>query len=162
MDNRTFFFVLWSLCFCGFGISSVHAQNVITSYSIHYTKLYDLSIATDKEKENTAYSMLSAYVKMSHPKNRIFVIHRLDRETSGVMMYAKNLQTQQSMQSSWKETVSERTYVALVEGMVGQQKGSVRSKLIENKANMVFSNISGEQGKDAITHYEVIKSYNFV
>lgn len=116
-----------------------------------------LSIATDKEKENTAYSMLSAYVKMSHPKNRIFVIHRLDRETSGVMMYAKNLQTQQSMQSSWKETVSERTYVALVEGMVGQQKGSVRSKLIENKANMVFSNISGEQGKDAITHYEVIK-----
>ena len=82
-----------------------------------------LSIATDtQENQITAYRQLTAHVRNHDPKARIFVVHRLDRDTSGVMMFAKNEQAQQHLQNTWQESVKERTYVALVEGMVTQAR----------------------------------------
>jgi len=116
-----------------------------------------LSIATDSEKEQTAYSILSDHVKKRDPKNKIFVLHRLDRETSGVMMFAKSEKIQQMMQKSWKETVLERTYVAVVEGSVNKEQGTITSWLTESKAFIMYSSRTPNDGQKAITHYKVLK-----
>ena len=116
-----------------------------------------LSIASDKENQMTAYRQLSDHVQRSHPRNRIFVVHRLDRDTSGVMMFAKSKDVQQKLQNAWKDTVSERTYIALVEGRV-QEDGTISSWLTEDKTLTVRSSKNPNHGKKAVTHYKVLKS----
>lgn len=116
-----------------------------------------LSVGTKKERHNTAYRQLTDYVKSIHPHNRIFVVHRLDRETSGVMIFAKNEHTQQTLQNSWQETMKERSYVALVEGVV-KKDGTEVSWLNENKAFYVYSSKRPDDGHKAITHYQVLKN----
>ncbi len=116
-----------------------------------------LSIATDKEKLQTAYSILSGHVKKEDPDNKIFVIHRLDRDTSGIMVFAKNQEAQSILQKAWQESVIERTYVAVVEGEVEKEKGTVRSFLMENKAFVMYSTNKYGEGDEAITHYKLLK-----
>jgi 23S rRNA pseudouridine1911/1915/1917 synthase len=116
-----------------------------------------LSIATDREKDKTAYSILSRHVKLENTKNRIFVVHRLDRETSGIMMFAKNQETQELLQKGWQNIISERNYVTVVEGRVEQKEGTIESFLKESKAMTMFSEKDPEEGIRAITHYKVIK-----
>lgn len=116
-----------------------------------------LSIASEKEQQMTAYRQLSDYVQSMNPKNRIFVVHRLDRDTSGIMIFAKNKQIQQRLQDDWKDIVSERTYIALVEGTVNKG-GTITSWLTENKALIMRSSKHPNKGKKAITHYKVLKS----
>ena len=116
-----------------------------------------LSIATAKEKLLTTYSILSGHVKRENPNNRIFVVHRLDRDTSGIMMFAKSEEVQSAMQRAWQDAVIERTYVAVVEGVVENNEGAIRSYLKENKALVMYStNVPGE-GDEAITHYKVLR-----
>ncbi|MGD9556990.1 MAG: pseudouridine synthase [Mangrovibacterium sp.] len=117
-----------------------------------------LSMATDKEKRNTVYSMLSGYVKDQDPENRIFIIHRLDRETSGLMMFAKSEEIQALVQESWKQTVMERSYLAVIEGMLNPPEGTVSSYLFESKAFIVYSSQDPSKGEKAVTHYTTIKS----
>ena len=121
-----------------------------------------LSIATQKERMRTAYSILSEYVKQQHPGNKIFVVHRLDRETSGLMLFAKNPDVQYDMQNNWRYAVSQRKYTAVVEGKLetgdGSGKGSIKSYLWESKALIVYSSQNPEDGQEAITHYKVLKS----
>ena len=117
-----------------------------------------LSIATAKENSQTAYSILSQHVKKQHPSNKIFIVHRLDRETSGLMMFAKNQQTQKLLQKDWSENILERTYVAVVEGKVEPEKGTITSWLKESKALIVYSSQNPKDGDKAITHYETIKN----
>jgi 23S rRNA pseudouridine1911/1915/1917 synthase len=119
-----------------------------------------LSIATDKEIEKTAYSMLSHHVKKEDPKNKIFVVHRLDRETSGVMLFAKNQEIQFQLQEEWKTTIMERTYLAVVEGSFEVDHGTITSFLRESKALIVYSSQDPEKGQRAITHYKVLKQRN--
>jgi len=119
-----------------------------------------LSIATDREKTKTAYSLLSSHVKSQSPNNKIFVIHRLDRDTSGLMMFAKNESVKRQLQSSWDETISERTYLALVEGVPVKPEGTITSFLRESKALIVYSSQNPKDGQKAITHYQTIKSGN--
>lgn len=116
-----------------------------------------LSIATAKEKLMTTYSILSAHVKKEDPDNRIFVLHRLDRDTSGVMMFAKSEEIQETMQKSWHEAVTQRTYIAVVEGNVPMEEGTIRSFLKENKALIMYSTKVPGEGDEAITHYKVLK-----
>ena len=116
-----------------------------------------LSIATEKQKLHNAYSILSDHIKKEDPRNRIFVIHRLDRETSGLMMFAKSEKVQKLMQESWNATIQERTYLAVTEGFVKQLEGTVESYLVENKALTVYSVSNPDLGKHAITHYETMK-----
>jgi 23S rRNA pseudouridine1911/1915/1917 synthase len=117
-----------------------------------------LSIATEKQKDNTAYSTLSDHVKRQDPRNRIFVVHRLDRETSGLMMFAKSEKIQKLLQESWNATIEERTYLAVVEGYVEKKQDTITSYLVESKALIVYSSKNPDVGQEAITHYEVLRS----
>lgn len=119
-----------------------------------------LSMATNKERDRTAYGILSDYVKKQDPKNKIFIIHRLDRETSGVMMFARSEKVQQLMQESWNATTKQRTYVALVEGVPAAPTGTVTSYLRESKALIVYSSQNPENGQLSITNYAVLKAGN--
>ncbi len=107
--------------------------------------------------DKTAYSMLSDYVKRSHPKNRIFIVHRLDRDTSGLMMYAKSEKIQGLMQMNWKTAVSERMYLAVVEGIVEPAEGTVESYLFEDKNYLVHSTHDSTKGELASTSYRMLK-----
>lgn len=117
-----------------------------------------LSMSTDRIKEKTAYHILSDYVKADNSANRIFIIHRLDRDTSGLMMFAKSQKIQETMQRSWNDMVLDRRYVAIIEGTPDQEKGEVSSYLAENAAYEVYSTQDKEEGQYALTRYEVLKS----
>lgn len=116
-----------------------------------------LSMATENEKRNTAYSLLSKHVKKQDRGNKIFIVHRLDRETSGLMLFAKSEPVKMKLQESWSETVIDRTYVAVVEGMVKQQEGTISSYLSEDKVFKMHSSQDSKDGKNAVTHYSVLK-----
>ncbi|MCL6571865.1 MAG: RluA family pseudouridine synthase [Bacillus sp. (in: Bacteria)] len=116
-----------------------------------------LSIASDKEKSQTAQHILMEHVRIVNPKNRIFVVHRLDRDTSGVMMYAKSKKIQQILQNSWKESVSNRKYIALVEGAVQKSEGTITSWLKESKTLKMYSSPTQNDGQKAVTHYKVLE-----
>ncbi|MCU0366865.1 MAG: RluA family pseudouridine synthase, partial [Bacteroidales bacterium] len=117
-----------------------------------------LTIATDKEKDRTAYTMLSSHVKLQNPANRIFIVHRLDRDTSGVMMFAKSEKVQSIMQSEWKERVKERTYIAVVEGQVVEAEGKISSYIYESKSLVMHSSQNPEKGELAVTRFRTLKS----
>lgn len=117
-----------------------------------------LSIATAEENELTAYRQLMEHVRLSNPKNRIFVVHRLDRDTSGVMMFAKSERIQQALQTTWKDTVKERSYVALVEGAVKRPEGTISSWLKETSTLKMYSSPHEGDGQHAITHYKLIQA----
>ena len=117
-----------------------------------------LSVASEKEKDMTAYREITKYVKRNNPNNRIYVVHRLDRDTSGIMMFAKNEETQQALQSTWNDTVKERLYTALVEGKVRTESGTISSWITENSAFRVYSNPTDNGGQHAITHYRRIQA----
>ncbi len=116
-----------------------------------------LSIATDKEDERTAYRMLSDQLKRLNPKNRVFVVHRLDREASGLMMFAKSRDIQQLLQNSWQDNILERSYAVVVEGRVAEEKGVVTTWLKENRARVVYSSTVPGEGLKAVTRYKVRK-----
>lgn len=113
-----------------------------------------LTVANRKEKDTTAFRLASDYVKKSNTKNRIFIVHRLDQDTSGVMMFAKSEATQKLYQENWNEIVTDRTYVAIVEGVVADDSDTIRTFLRENKTTHMYSTTSGQE---AITHYKVLR-----
>ncbi|MBP1993888.1 23S rRNA pseudouridine1911/1915/1917 synthase [Paenibacillus eucommiae] len=118
-----------------------------------------LSVSATKDVEEvTAYRQLMEYVRRSNPKNRIFVVHRLDRDTSGVMMFAKNEKTQQALQNAWQDAVLERSYIALVEGEVKKPEGTITSWLKESKTLLMYSSHKEDDGQKAITHYTVMQT----
>lgn len=116
-----------------------------------------LSIASEQEKQVTAYAMLTAYVRLTNPKARIFVVHRLDRDTSGVMLYAKNEETKNWLQENWDEAVVSRTYVALVEGAVRKPEDTITSWLKESKTLKMYSSPHPNDGQKAVTRYQLLK-----
>jgi len=117
-----------------------------------------LSIASDNEKSSTAYRMLSDYVQQKDKHNRIFVVHRLDEDTSGVLMVAKNVKIQQALQNNWNDIVKKRGYYAIVEGEMEKKSDTIKSYLKKNSQNLMYSSKKTGDGQLAITHYKVIKS----
>jgi len=116
-----------------------------------------LSIATDLEKEITAYHLLTEYVRMNNPKNRVFAVHRLDRDTSGVLIVAKNEKIKLALQDNWSDLVSVRGYMAVVEGRLSEKTGRIQSWLKQTKTMMMYSSDRDGDGLKAITNYQVIK-----
>jgi len=116
-----------------------------------------LSISTAKEKRATAYSLLSEHVKQQDKSSKIFIVHRLDRETSGLMLFAKSEPVKRRLQDTWNDTVLDRSYIALVEGTVENPEGTVTSYLYEDKVFRMHSSPNPDKGKKAITHYTVLK-----
>lgn len=117
-----------------------------------------LSIASDSEKQNTAYHQLTDYVRINDPNNRIFIVHRLDRDTSGIMLFAKNEAIKHLLQDAWKELVTDRAYVAVVEGRVTKQTDKIKSWLLETKTKMMYSGSKPGDGLEAITHYKMLQA----
>ena len=117
-----------------------------------------LSVATDKEKARTAYHMVTDYVKARRVGDRIFVLHRLDRDTSGVLMFARDPETKELFQSHWNEMVTRRGYLAVVEGTPKPDRDTIRSFLGETDTHLSFSGAPGKGAKEAITSYQVVKT----
>ncbi len=114
-----------------------------------------LTIATDLEKEQTAYHDVTDYVRRDNPKNRIFIIHRLDRDTSGVVLFAKNEELKYALQDSWNELVKTRGYTAVVEGTPRESEGTIHSWLKETKTHLMYSSHIPGDGQEAVTVYRV-------
>lgn len=111
-----------------------------------------LSIGTEKEKEKTLYHMVLEYLKKKNQK--VFIVHRLDKDTSGVMVFSKNEKLKMLLQNNWNNLVKLREYKAIVKGNINQE-GIFKSYLEENKNHMVYSS---DKGKLALTKYKKIKT----
>ncbi|WJY27881.1 RluA family pseudouridine synthase [Sporosarcina trichiuri] len=117
-----------------------------------------LSMAAKDKKELTAFSELSAYVRKKDRSSRVFIVHRLDRETSGVMLFAKSETVKKQLQDNWDESVKERGYVALVEGKVRRESGEIISWLKETRTFKVYSNPTDNGGQKAVTRFIRLQS----
>lgn len=114
-----------------------------------------LSVESDNDSE-CAYSYLLKYFQNVSKTNRPYILHRIDKETSGVLIFAKNPIIHSMLKLKWNEYVKTREYIALVEGEMDRLEGTFVSYLKQNSNNMVYSS-KDNSGQKAITHYEVIK-----
>ncbi len=115
--------------------------------------------ATPGSRETTALSILRAYVKKQNARANIYVVHRLDRETSGLLVFARSEELQHYMREYWRELVTERTYIALTEGVPEPREGKITTWLTEDKRNaVVYSSPVDDGGDIAITNYKVLKT----
>ena len=115
--------------------------------------------ATPGSSETTAYSILRAYVKKQNARAGIYVVHRLDRETSGLLVFARSEELQHYMRQYWRELVTERTYIALAEGVLEPREGKITTWLTEDKRNaVVYSSPVDDGGDIAITNYKTLKT----
>ena len=116
-----------------------------------------LTISTDREKSRTAYFILTDYVRkgVAKSRNRIFIVHRLDRETSGILIFAKNEQAKFRLQSQWQDT--KKTYLAVVHGRCEKRAETITTYLAENQARGVYTTHDTRRGKLARTAYKVLK-----
>ena len=119
-----------------------------------------LTVATAPgSKETTVMSILRAYVKKQNARANIYVVHRLDRETSGLLVFARSEELQHYMREYWRELVTERTYIALAEGVLEPREGKITTWLTEDKRNaVVYSSPVDDGGDIAITNYKVLKT----
>jgi 23S rRNA pseudouridine1911/1915/1917 synthase len=117
-----------------------------------------LTIATAKERERTLYHEASEYVKKQYPKNKVFIVHRLDKETSGLVLFAKSKEIQEQIQTNWNN--SKREYIAIVEGTLENKEQELRDYLYETKSLDVYVTKDPKKGKIAITKYRVLKENN--
>ena len=115
--------------------------------------------ATPGSSETTAYSILRAYVKRQNARAGIYVVHRLDRETSGLLVFARSEELQHYMREYWRELVTERTYIALAEGVLNPREGQIKTWFTEDKRNaMVYSSPVNDGGDLAITNYKTLRT----
>jgi 23S rRNA pseudouridine1911/1915/1917 synthase len=101
-------------------------------------------------------SVLDDYFRKSHQNCTAHVVHRLDRDTSGLMVYAKDMDTEQILEHAWHEIVYDRRYVAVLSGEVIEDDGTIQNWLKDNKAYITFSSPVDNGGKYAITHFHVL------
>lgn len=117
-----------------------------------------LTIANEKEKVRTAYHILTDYMREKEKNGRVFVVHRLDRDTSGVVLFAKNEETKLAFQEDWEHRVLRRGYRALVEGVPEKSRDRIVSYLRETRTHLVYSGPPGRDAREAITRYQVLAS----
>ena len=120
-----------------------------------------LSVGTQSfRKEESAYDILREYVKRQDPRNKLYVVHRLDRDTSGLLMFTKSEEACETLRHNWNNMVLERYYVALLEGSLEEDSGVIKSRLMENNQFVVYSTKEPDEGKLAVTRYKVLKRGN--
>jgi len=115
-----------------------------------------LSVSTDKQDENTAYRLVNDYLR--NKRGRVWIVHRLDRETSGVMLFAKSEQIKLKLQDNWDNMAIKRGYIAVVEGRVKVPEKVITSWLKQTKSLLVYSSNREGDGKLAITNYKVLQT----
>lgn len=117
-----------------------------------------LSVPSDNEKGRTAYRMVNDYVQQKDKHSRVYVVHRLDEDTSGVLMFAKNPKIKDILQKNWSEIVLERGYYAIVEGTMEKQEDTFVDYLKENSLNLMYVSNDRINGKKCVTQYKVLKA----
>jgi 23S rRNA pseudouridine1911/1915/1917 synthase len=118
-----------------------------------------LTIATERERERTAYRLLWDHLARRSPPRRPFIVHRLDRETSGLLVFARTPAAKRSLQSQFQARTVERVYVARVEGVVREGAGELRSRLVEDRSLRIRAARGGSRGVEAITRFRVLERY---
>lgn len=117
-----------------------------------------LTIPSDREKGRTAYRMVNDYVQQKDKHNRVFVVHRLDEDTSGVLVFAKNPKIMTLLKNNWSDIVRSRGYYAIVEGKMPKKEDTLTDYLAENSLNLMYVTPNHKIGKKCVTHYKVINS----
>ena len=115
-----------------------------------------LTIATLKEKDRTLYHIVGEYLRSKDKNSKVFIVHRLDKDTSGIVVLAKNEKIKNELQKHWNEYVSLREYVCVCNGILKEKSGRIVQNLMETKTNLVYVSRKND-GKEAITNYKVIK-----
>lgn len=115
-----------------------------------------LTVGTDRDKTRTVHYLLNDYVRKGNPKsrNRVYVVHRLDRDTSGVLLFAKSEQAKTFLQENWEST--DKHYLAIVHGQLTSRTGKISTHLVENSAHKVYSTQDAARGKLSHTAYMVL------
>jgi 23S rRNA pseudouridine1911/1915/1917 synthase len=116
-----------------------------------------LSVSDSQVQERTAYFILNRYVKSIDERNKIFILHRLDKGTSGLMMFARNKPAQENLRSNWHEMITMRIYTAVIEGVPEKKEDTIISYLAENSQYKVYCT-DPMRGKEAILKYKVVKN----
>jgi 23S rRNA pseudouridine1911/1915/1917 synthase len=115
-----------------------------------------LTIATERDRERTAYRLLRDWLE-ARGAGRVFVVHRLDRETSGLLVFARSPAVKRALQEQFERRAAERRYVARVEGVVREPEGTLRSRLVQDRSLRVRTARGEREGKEAVTHYRVLE-----
>ena len=113
-----------------------------------------LTISTTNEKDRTMFHKVLEYERKKNKNNKVFIVHRLDKDTSGILVFAKNEKVKKILQNNWNDV--KRYYIAIVEGVPSKKQDTIKSYLKETKTLMTYSN--NKDGKLAITKYNVLKS----
>jgi tRNA pseudouridine32 synthase/23S rRNA pseudouridine746 synthase/23S rRNA pseudouridine1911/1915/1917 synthase len=115
-----------------------------------------LTMGTNRETEQTAYYRLTDYVRKGNPKSRerVYIVHRLDREVSGVLVFARSIEAKNTLQGQWPDV--EKHYLALVQGIPKEPEGAISSYLVENGVHKVHSTTDATRGKLSHTAYKVL------
>ncbi|MBP3409189.1 MAG: RluA family pseudouridine synthase [Bacteroidaceae bacterium] len=141
-----------------------HSNELDIVYEDPYLLIIDkhpgLLSMSNNSRQQTVQSVLNRYLEKGGGRNTSHLVHRLDRDTSGLMVYAKDVQTQQSLVRGWQELVTDRRYIALVEGELESPRGVIKSWLTEDKRFVTHSSPVDNGGKFAVTHYNVLASSN--
>ena len=118
-----------------------------------------LTMGTEQEKERTAYWALNDWVRKGNPKSRerVFIVHRLDRETSGLLVFARDEPTKIALQGGWDRVV--KHYLAVVQGSM-PATGAFRSLLAENRAHNVYSTSDPTVGRPCVTGFRLLREFN--
>ena len=143
---------------------SFHSKELDLVFEDPYILVIDkkpgLLSMSNNTRQITAQVVLNRYLEKGGSRATSHLVHRLDRDTSGLMLYAKDIKTQQSFVNGWQELVSDRRYIALVEGEFEKPQGCVKSWLTEDKRFITHSSSVDNGGKFAVTHYNVLTSSN--
>lgn len=143
---------------------SFHCKDLDIVFEDPYLLVIDkhpgLLSMSNNSRQQTVQTVLNRYLEKGGGRNTSHLVHRLDRDTSGLMVYAKDVQTQQSLINGWQQLVTDRRYLALVDGEPGQSRGRIQSWLTEDKKFVTHSSPVDNGGKYAVTHYNVLASSN--
>ena len=119
-----------------------------------------LTVSNDKQKDKTLFKNVSNYVKLKNKNNKVFIINRIDKDTSGIVMFAKNKSIKEIYQKRWNDIVINRCYYAIVVGKMKLKENVIKNYLFEDKNYIVHSTKNRNKGKLAITEYKVLKENN--
>ena len=116
-----------------------------------------LTVGSDRDKSRTAHYLLNDYVRKGDPKSRhrVYVVHRLDQDTSGILIFAKSEAAKKTLQENWETT--DKHYLAVLNGQLAEKEGKISSYLAENSAQRVYSTTDAAKGKLAHTEYKVLQ-----
>lgn len=143
---------------------SFHSNDLGVVYEDPYLLVIDkragLLSMSNNSRQQTVQIVLNKYLEKGGSRCTSHLVHRLDRDTSGLMIYAKDTMTQRRLIEEWQQLVTDRRYVALVSGEMKQAKGTIRSWLTEDKRFITHSSPVDNGGKYAVTHYNVLRKGN--